>query len=80
MCRARTGRGIFVDDALGRHAFGMVIVIVLGGIYGGVFTLTEAAVHVFFTAVMTHRDLKIVDMPRALRARQASRRSAPEKP
>ncbi len=48
----------------------MLIVIVLGGIYGGVFTPTEAAavaaVYAFIAAVFIYRDLKIVDVPRVL--------------
>ena len=48
----------------------LLIVIVLGGIYGGVFTPTEAAavaaVYAFFAAVVIYRDLKIVDVPRVL--------------
>ena len=42
----------------------------LGGIYGGVFTPTEAAavaaVYAFFAAVVIYRDLKIADVPRVL--------------
>ena len=48
----------------------LLIFIVLGGIYGGVFTPTEAAsvaaVYAFFTAVVIYRDLKITDVPRVL--------------
>jgi C4-dicarboxylate transporter DctM subunit len=48
----------------------LLIVIVLGGIYGGVFTPTEAAavaaVYAFFAAVVIYRDLKITDVPRVL--------------
>jgi C4-dicarboxylate transporter DctM subunit len=47
-----------------------LIVIVMGGIYGGVFTPTEAAavaaVYALFAAVFIYRDLKIVDVPRVL--------------
>jgi C4-dicarboxylate transporter DctM subunit len=48
----------------------LLIVIVLGGIYGGVFTPTEAAavaaVYAFVTAVFVYRDLKLSDVPKVL--------------
>ncbi|HPK31962.1 MAG TPA: TRAP transporter large permease subunit [Ottowia sp.] len=48
----------------------MLIVIILGGIYGGVFTPTEAAavaaVYAFFIAVFVYRDLKMKDVPHVL--------------
>jgi C4-dicarboxylate transporter DctM subunit len=48
----------------------LLIVIVLAGIYGGVFTPTEAAavaaVYAFITAVFIYRDLHITDVPRVL--------------
>jgi C4-dicarboxylate transporter DctM subunit len=48
----------------------LLIFIVLGGIYGGVFTPTEAAavaaVYAFVAAVFIYRDLHIVDVPRVL--------------
>ena len=48
----------------------LLIVIVMGGIYGGVFTPTEAAavaaVYAFFAAVFIYRDLHITDVPRVL--------------
>ena len=48
----------------------MLIVIILGGIYGGVFTPTEAAavaaVYAFFIAVFVYRDLGLKDVPRVL--------------
>jgi C4-dicarboxylate transporter DctM subunit len=48
----------------------LLIVIVMGGIYGGVFTPTEAAavaaVYAFFAAVVIYRDLHISDVPRVL--------------
>ncbi len=48
----------------------LLIFIVMGGIYGGVFTPTEAAavaaVYAFFAAVFIYRDLRIVDVPRVL--------------
>ena len=47
-----------------------LIVIVMGGIYGGVFTPTEAAavsaVYAFIVAVFIYRDLEIKDVPRVL--------------
>jgi C4-dicarboxylate transporter DctM subunit len=48
----------------------LLIVIVLGGIYGGVFTPTEAAavaaMYAFLCAVFIYRDLHIFDVPRVL--------------
>jgi C4-dicarboxylate transporter, DctM subunit len=48
----------------------LLILIVMGGIYGGVFTPTEAAavaaVYAFFAAVFIYRDLHIADVPRVL--------------
>ncbi len=48
----------------------MLIVIILGGIYGGIFTPTEAAgvaaVYAFFIAVFVYRDITIKDVPRVL--------------
>ncbi len=48
----------------------LLIVIVLGGIYGGVFTPTEAAavaaVYAAVIALFVYRDLKFVDVPRVL--------------
>jgi len=48
----------------------LLIVIVMGGIYGGVFTPTEAAavaaVYAFVAAVFIYRDLRIADVPRVL--------------
>ncbi len=48
----------------------LLIVIVLGGIYGGVFTPTEAAavaaVYAFFAAVVIYRDLHFTEVPRVL--------------
>jgi C4-dicarboxylate transporter DctM subunit len=44
-----------------------LLVIIMGGIYGGVFTPTEAAavsaVYALFVALVIYRDLKIKDMP-----------------
>lgn len=48
----------------------LLIIIVLGGIYGGVMTPTEAAgvaaVYAFVIAVLVHRDLKLSETPRVL--------------
>ena len=48
----------------------MLVVIVLGGIYGGIFTPTEAAavsaVYAFVCAVFIYRSLKIKDVPKVL--------------
>ncbi len=49
-----------------------LVVIVMGGIYGGVFTPTEAAavsaVYAFVVAVFIYRDLALKDVPRVLLA------------
>ncbi len=48
----------------------LLIVIVLGGIYAGIFTPTEAAavsaVYAFVIAVFVYRDMKLRDVPRVL--------------
>ncbi len=48
----------------------LLIVIILGGIYGGIFTPTEAAavaaVYAFIVAVFIYRDLGMRDVPRVL--------------
>ncbi len=48
----------------------LLIVIILGGIYGGVFTPTEAAavsaVYAFIVAVFIYRDIGLRDVPRVL--------------
>jgi C4-dicarboxylate transporter DctM subunit len=48
----------------------LLIVIILGGIYGGIFTPTEAAavaaVYAFFIAVFVYRDIGVKDVPRVL--------------
>ncbi len=48
----------------------LLIVIILGGIYGGVFTPTEAAavsaVYAFFVAVFVYRDIRITQVPEVL--------------
>jgi C4-dicarboxylate transporter DctM subunit len=52
-------------------AWGLLLIfIVMGGIYGGVFTPTEAAavaaVYAFIIAVFVYRDLRLIDVPRVL--------------
>jgi C4-dicarboxylate transporter, DctM subunit len=48
----------------------MLIVIIIGGIYSGLFTATEAAamaaVYSFFVSVYVYKDLKLKDVPRVL--------------
>jgi C4-dicarboxylate transporter, DctM subunit len=48
----------------------MLVVIIIGGIYSGVFTATEAAamaaVYSFFVSVYVYKDLKLKDVPRVL--------------
>jgi len=48
----------------------LLVVIVMGGIYTGLFTPTEAAamsaVYAFFIAVFVYKDLKLSDVPRVL--------------
>jgi len=48
----------------------LLIVIILGGIYGGIFTPTEAAavaaVYAFFVAIFIYRDIGLKDVPRVL--------------
>src|SRR5487761_2300948 len=56
----------------GRESFWglMLIVIVIGGIYTGIFTPTEAAavsaVYAFFIAVFVYKDMRLKDVPRVL--------------
>lgn len=55
----------------GQASWGLLLIlIVMGGIYGGIFTPTEAAavaaVYAFVAAVFIYRDLKIVEVPRVL--------------
>lgn len=58
--------------AAGRDSFWglMLIVIILGGIYGGIFTPTEAAavaaVYAFFVAVFVYRDIGMRQVPEVL--------------
>jgi len=48
-----------------------LVVIIIGGIYSGIFTPTEAAaiaaVYAFFISVFVYKDLKLKDVPRVLR-------------
>ena len=48
----------------------LLLVIILGGIYGGIFTPTEAAavsaVYAFFVAVFVYRDIGMRDVPRVV--------------
>ena len=48
----------------------MLVVIIVGGIYSGIFTPTEAAamaaVYAFFVAVFVYKDLRMKDVPRVL--------------
>ena len=48
----------------------LLVVVVIGGIYSGLFTPTEAAamsaVYAFVVAVFVYRDLKLADVPRVL--------------
>ncbi len=48
----------------------MLVVIIVGGIYSGIFTATEAAamaaVYAFFVAVFVYKDLRMKDVPRVL--------------
>ena len=58
-------------DAFRRSFWGlMLIVIVIGGIYSGAFTPTEAAamsaVYAFVIAVFVYKDLRLSDIPRVL--------------
>jgi len=59
--------------ALRKSVWGlMLIVIIMGGIYGGIFTPTEAAavsaVYAFIVAVWIYRDIRIREVPRILLA------------
>jgi len=59
--------------AFRKSAWGlMLVVIIIGGIYSGVFTATEAAamaaVYAFFISVYVYKDLTLKDVPRVLLA------------
>src|SRR4029079_16373411 len=62
---AETGR-TFRDSTWGL----MLVVIIIGGIYSGLFTATEAAamaaVYAFFIAVYVYKAIKLRDVPRVL--------------
>ena len=62
----RAGLGHFREAVWGL----LLVVIVLGGIYGGVFTPTEAAavaaVYAFVAAVFIYGDLRLAEVPRVL--------------
>jgi C4-dicarboxylate transporter, DctM subunit len=68
MKRATIGEQLkaFVDSFWGL----LLIVIVLGGIYGGIFTPTEAAavaaVYAFFITVFVYKELKLTEVPKVL--------------
>jgi C4-dicarboxylate transporter, DctM subunit len=68
MKRATLGEQVkaFVDSFWGL----LLIVIVLGGIYGGIFTPTEAAavaaVYAFFITVFVYKELKFTEVPKVL--------------
>jgi C4-dicarboxylate transporter DctM subunit len=53
----------------------LLIVVVIGGIYSGVFTPTEAAamaaVYAFFISVFVYKDLKLKDVPKSLKSAAA---------
>ena len=48
----------------------MLVVIIIGGIYSGIFTATEAAamaaIYSFFVAIFVYKDLKMKDVPKVL--------------
>jgi C4-dicarboxylate transporter DctM subunit len=69
----RVSRATWVESwrAFRRSIWGlMLVVIIIGGIYSGVFTPTEAAamaaVYSFFVSVYVYKDLKLKDVPRVL--------------
>jgi TRAP-type C4-dicarboxylate transport system permease large subunit len=68
--RGERGRA-FLDSFWGLA----LIVIIMGGIYGGLFTPTEAAamsaVYAYVVAVYVYKDLKLADVPRVLLASAA---------
>jgi C4-dicarboxylate transporter DctM subunit len=58
-------------DAFKKAIWGLLlIIVVMGGIYSGIFTPTEAAamsaVYAFFVAVFVYRDMGLKDVPRVL--------------
>src|SRR5256714_6595004 len=48
----------------------MLVVIIIGGIYSGLFTATEAAamaaIYSFFVSIFVYKDLKMKDVPKVL--------------
>jgi C4-dicarboxylate transporter, DctM subunit len=70
---SRMTRGTWTQSwrAFRRSVWGlMLVVIIIGGIYSGAFTATEAAamaaVYSFFISVYVYKDLKLKDVPRVL--------------
>ncbi|MHB8666876.1 MAG: TRAP transporter large permease [Burkholderiales bacterium] len=65
-CSGKERLAAFRDSAWGL----LLIVIVIGGIYTGIFTPTEAAamsaVYAFFIAVFVYKDMRLKDVPRVL--------------
>src|SRR5437588_9258368 len=68
MAKASWGQSVraFRDSIWGL----MLVVIIIGGIYSGIFTATEAAamsaVYAFFISVYVYKDLKLNDVPKVL--------------
>ena len=64
------GWGELGQSALAASGGLFLIVIIMGGIYGGIFTPTEAAavaaVYAGFIAVFVYRDIKITEVPKVL--------------
>ncbi|MCB1859806.1 MAG: TRAP transporter large permease subunit [Gammaproteobacteria bacterium] len=64
------GWGELTQSALSASGGLFLIVIIMGGIYGGIFTPTEAAavsaVYAAFIAIFVYRDIKITDVPKVL--------------
>src|SRR5262249_9290609 len=56
--------------AFRQSIWGLMLVIIIGGIYSGIFTATEAAamsaVYAFFVSVYVYNDLKLKDVPKVL--------------
>jgi C4-dicarboxylate transporter, DctM subunit len=56
--------------AFRRSIWGLMLVIIIGGIYSGIFTATEAAamaaIYSFFVSVFVYKDLKMRDVPQVL--------------
>jgi C4-dicarboxylate transporter DctM subunit len=60
----------FLKDTLSASGALLLPVIILGGIYGGIFTPTEAAaigvVYALFVGILVYREVKIKDLPKIL--------------